>query len=131
VPSAPLALLLTNLAATLLLTGIAWSLQFVQLPMLNESDAPRHRRLNTRLVTVPMIVEAVTAIWLFIRYPSLLMTVAFAWWSIAAIGTGFYTWQHSRPFDRASLLRMNLVRSTAWTIRCAILIAAIMQSDAS
>lgn len=126
-PQSDLALLLTNLAATLILTGVAWSLQFVQLPMLDASNAARHRRLNTRLVIVPMIVEGVTAIWLFIRYPSMLMTVAFAWWSIAAIGTAFYTWQHSKPFDRGSLLRMNLVRAIAWTIRCAILISVIMK----
>ena len=62
-------ILLTNLAATLFLTGLAWSLALVQLPILLRGDYPElarqlamHRRLNSRLMIVPMSVEFATSV---------------------------------------------------------------------
>lgn len=130
------ALLITNLAATVFLAAIAWSLQFVQLPMLTEENASRHRRLNTRLVIGPMIVEAFAAVWLFLDtlhgfavndLRSELSMFAFLCWGQSAFWTGFYTYQHSRPFDGGKLSRINLARAIGWTTRTAILICIMMK----
>jgi hypothetical protein len=115
------ALLLANLAATLLLTGIAWSLQFVQLPLLRVDDAEPHRRRNSALVAPIMAVETVTAA-LLLRDPSMPIVTAFVLWIGVAIGTAGYTLAHSR--NRPGLLpRWNLVRALCWTARSAILLS--------
>jgi hypothetical protein len=115
------AILLTNLAATLLLTGIAWSLQFVQLPLLRQEDAEAHRRRNSALVAPLIAIEAVAAA-LLLRDPSPLIIAAFVLWIGVAIGTAGYTIAHSR--NRLDLLpRWNLVRASCWTARSAILLS--------
>jgi hypothetical protein len=94
--------------------------------MLRQEDAARHRRLNTRLVIAPMIVEAVTAIWLLaIDVRSPFVEFAFLFWVLSALGTAAYTYQHWRPFDRRRLSRWNLLRAIAWTARSALLIFLI------
>lgn len=118
-------LLLINLAATLFLTGIAWSLQFVQLPMLRPEDASRHRRLNTRLVIFPMLVEAITTIWLVIENPSPAIVAGGTFWIGMAIGTIGYTLAHSRG-KLNELPRWNLLRTFCWTARVAILVSIII-----
>jgi hypothetical protein len=95
--------------------------------MLRQEDAARHRRLNTRLVIAPMIVEAVTAIWLIVDDQQLLMALAFLCWVQSAFWTAVYTYQHSRPFDRCRLARWNLLRAIAWTSRSALLIWIIIK----
>jgi hypothetical protein len=115
------ALLITNLAATLILTGIAWSLQFVQLPLLRKDDADLHRRRNSALVAPLMAIETVTAA-LLLRDPSPQIIAAFVLWIGVAIGTAGYTLAHSR--NRLDLLpRWNLLRALCWTARSAILLS--------
>ena len=114
-------LLITNLAATLLLTGIAWSLQFVQLPLLRKGDVESHRRRNSALVAPLIVIEAVTTTWLM-RDPSTQIITAFILCIGVAIGTAGYTFAHSR--NRLDLLsRWNLVRALCWTGRSAILLS--------
>jgi hypothetical protein len=115
------ALLLTNLAATLLLAGIAWSLQFVQLPLLRKEDAESHRRRNSALVAPLMAIETVTAA-LLLRDPSPLIITAFVLWIGVAIGTAGYTLAHSRN-RLEQLPRWNLSRALCWTARSAILLS--------
>ena len=115
------AIFIANLAATLLLTGIAWSLQFVQLPLLRSDDVESHRRRNSALVAPLMAIETVTAA-LLLRDPSTAIIAAFVLWAGAAIGTAGYTMAHSR--NRIDLLpRWNLVRACCWTARSAILLS--------
>jgi len=120
------ALLITNLAATVFLAGIAWSLQFVQLPMLTNENAASHRRLNSRLVIVPMIAEAVAAVWLLFDDRSAPVIAALLTWCGVSIGTAGYTLAHSRA--RLDQLHIwNLVRAIGWTARSAILISIMMK----
>ena len=123
--SSDLALLVFNLAATLFLTGVAWSLQFVQLPMLRTEDTAMHRRLNTRLVIAPMAIEFVSTVWLAVLYRSVPLVAAFALWCGVAIATAGYTAAHSRgAIDRLKM--WNLIRMWCWTARSGILIWVIM-----
>jgi hypothetical protein len=103
--------------------------------MLREEDAARHRRLNSRFLITPMIVEAVAAIWLFADAvphfrpfdPHQLLACAFLFWTQSTFWTAVYTWQHSRSFDRRRLSRWNLMRTIAWTFRSGILIWIMMK----
>jgi len=117
-------LLLPNLIATLSLAAIAWSLQFVQLPLLRPADAPRHRRLNTRLIVLPILVEAIATLWLLFSKPSPRILAATALWIGALIATAGYTFAHSRAALHR-LPRWNLARAVCWTLRSAILVSVI------
>ena len=117
-------MLLVNFAATLFLAAVAWSIQFVQLPLLRPEDAARHRRLNTQLVIVPMLIEAITTLWLVIDRATPATITGEILWLGVAIGTIGYTLAHSRG-ALAQLPRWNLVRALCWTARSAILISII------
>lgn len=129
------AILLANLASTLFLTGLAWSLQLVQLPILLSGDNPeltlrlmRHRRLNTRLMVVSMLVEFVTAEWLVWTLRSVPLLIAFLLWCIVGYATVWYSLAHRKPrkgFQQATLDRLrtwNLVRAIAWTARSGVML---------
>ena len=127
--------LLVNLASTLFLTGLAWSLQLVQLPILVSGDHPeltlrlmRHRRLNTRLMALPMAVEFATAAWLAWSVRTGLLMIAFLLWCIIGYATVWYSLLHRKPrtgfkppaLDR--MMRWNWVRTLCWTARSGILL---------
>jgi len=131
------AILLANLAATLFLTGLAWSLALVQLPILLRGDYPElarqlalHRRLNSRLMIAPMSVEFATAVWLVFfpgaeRVPFL---AALGLICVIAYATVRYSLLHrqlKRGYNKPAMDRMrtwNLVRTLCWTARSAILL---------
>ena len=130
-------ILLTNLAATLFLTGLAWSLALVQLPILLRGDYPElarqlamHRRLNSRLMIVPMSVEFATSVWLVFfpgatRVPFL---VALALICVIGYATVWYSLLHrqlKRGYNKPAMDRMrmwNLVRTLCWTARSGLLL---------
>jgi hypothetical protein len=133
------AVLLANLASTLFLTGLAWSLQFVQLPILLSGDDPeltsrlvRHRVLNTRLMVLPMALEFVTSAWLAWTARTALLLIAFLLWCVIGYATVWYSLLHRKPrtglkkpaMDR--LKRWNWVRTLCWTARSAILLWIVM-----
>jgi len=126
------ALLLANLAATLLLTGLAWSLTLVQLPILLRSDYPElvrqlalHRRLNSRLMVAPMSVEFATSAWLVFAPPSGtgrgLFGLGFGLVWVVGYATVWYSLLHrklTRGYNKPAMDRMrmwNLVRTLCWT----------------
>ena len=125
-------ILLTNLAVTLLLTGLGWSLQLVQLPILLRGDYPElsrqlalHRRLNTQLMVAPMALEFLTAVWLA---SSAALIVALLLWVPVGYGTVWYSLLHrslQKGYNKPAMDRMkrwNLVRTLGWTARAAVLL---------
>jgi len=117
------AVLLANLASTLFLTGLAWSLQLVQLPILLSGDVSRlalHRRLNTRLMVLPMAIEFGTAAWLARTMP---LIIAFLLWCVVGFATLRYTLIHREGFAKMNrLTHWNWVRTLCWTARSGILL---------
>jgi hypothetical protein len=129
------ALLLANLASTLLLTGLAWSLQLVQLPILTTGENPelkvrlmRHRVLNTRLMILPMATEFASAAWLAWSVRTAPVLIAFLLWLIIGYATVCYSLIHRKPgkdFQKLALDRLkqwNWLRTLCWTARSGILL---------
>jgi hypothetical protein len=133
------ALLLANLAATLFLTGLAWSLALVQLPILLRGDYPElvrqlalHRRSNSRLMVLPMAVEFTTSVWLVVMPPAAagrtLLGLGVGLVGIIGYATVWYSLLHrklKRGYDRSTMDRMrmwNFVRTLCWTARSALLL---------
>lgn len=133
-------LLLANLSATLFLTGLAWFLQVVHLPLMFRADksdfgryAKTQRTRNTALMTGPMLIELITAIWLWIATPARLSHAnlfhAFLLLAIIWIVTfASIVPLHSRliaGYDEpviGLLIRRNWIRTGCWTLRSAIMI---------
>jgi hypothetical protein len=129
------AVLLANLASTLFLTGLAWSLQLVQLPILVSGDNPeltirlmKHRGLNSRLMVLPMAVEFVTAAWLAWTVRTAALWIALLLWCVIGYATVWYSLLHRKPrkgFQKPALDRLkrwNWVRTLCWTARSGILL---------
>jgi hypothetical protein len=129
-------LLLANVAATLFLTGVVWSLQMVQFPlMLSARGADftayvrAQRTRNSILMALPMLVEAVTGGWLLTTsIPSRHMTDAMVLLAIIWIVTfGAIAPLHSRivrGYDEHAirvLIRTNWVRTVCWTGRAGLM----------
>ncbi len=131
-------LVLSNLAATFFLTGLAWFLQVVHLPLMLDARgadftiyAKKQRIRNTSLMAAPMLVELITAVWLAIDPPPRLaranlvvaaLLVAQVWISTCAIVP-----LHSRlieSYDEGTIravIRRNWVRTIAWTSRAVLM----------
>ncbi|HLX43260.1 MAG TPA: hypothetical protein VKR43_07490 [Bryobacteraceae bacterium] len=131
--------LLANLASTLFLTGLAWSLACVQLPILLRGDYPElihqlalHRRLNSQLMVIPMSVEFFTAVWLVVAPPAAVgrasPAVGLALICVIGYATVWYSLLHrklARGFHKPTIDAMrtwNLVRTISWTARSALLL---------
>jgi hypothetical protein len=138
------ALLLANLAATLFLTGLAWSLALVQLPILLRGDYSElarqlalHRRLNSRLMALPMSIEFATAAWLDFAPPGgtnrSLFSLGVGLVCVVGYATVWYSLLHrqlTRGYNRPAMDRMrmwNLVRTLCWTARSALLLWIVNQ----
>jgi len=138
------ALLLANLAATLFLTGLAWSLALVQLPILLHGDYPElvrqlalHRRLNSRLMVLPMSIEFATSAWLVFAPPSGtgrgLFGLGLGFVCVVGYATVWYSLLHrklTRGYDKPAMDRMrlwNLVRTLCWSARSALLLWIVDQ----
>ncbi|MBZ5600983.1 MAG: hypothetical protein LAO79_01615 [Acidobacteriia bacterium] len=120
-------IVLINLAATLFLTGLAWSLQFVQLEVLQPEQLALHRRLNSRLMIAPMAIEFVTAVWLACVEPRTLPVAALVLWLAIAFATLRYS-HASRAARIADLKFWNALRTICWTARSLLLAVILLES---
>lgn len=126
---------LVNLAATLIMTGLIWFVQVVHYPLFGsvEPDSFRaysglHNRLTTYVVMPPMLVELVTAALLCILGPPAIPAVA-AWTGLGLVGviwaSTFFLQvpRHDilgrgfRPDIHQRLVVTNWIRTMAWTAR--------------
>ena len=120
--------------ATLFMVGVIWMCQLAHYPLLSDVGAslPRYQarnvRLTTRVVGLPMIVEALCAVALLIWLPGGLpmwsVWLGFALVLVVWIATmAFSVPMHERlgqgPDEAAlrRLVRTNWIRTLAWTVR--------------
>ena len=136
-------LLLANLAVTLALVGLIWTIQLVHYPLF-AAVGPRefpalhaeHNRRITPLVAPLMVAELVLAFLLVLDPPSA-VSPPLAWAAAAcAAGTWVSTFSLSVPlhgrlasgFDAeavARLVRTNWPRTVLWTARAGLLLVAV------
>lgn len=133
-------LLLTNIAATLFLTGVIWTTQLVQYPFfayLNAETFTKHhdeyRLWITPIVAPPMIVELLTAI-LLLFYPPENIDSKFIWFALVLTlviwASTFFVQvplheKLARGFDAptiANLVNTNWIRTIAWSLRAALVL---------
>jgi hypothetical protein len=130
-------LVLSNLAATLFLTGVVWFLQVVQFPLLLHAGGndfvayvKAQRKRNTLLMALPMLVELITGVWLLVTplpHRSVfhgVVLLAFIWLvtlgSIVPLNSRL-----TRGYDESTirvLIRDNWIRTICWTARSGLMI---------
>jgi hypothetical protein len=133
-------LLLANLAATLFLTGLSWFLQVVHLPVFAKVDklefasyAALHRRRNTVLMSGPMLIELVTALWLALDTPPgfshsnlfhamLLLILIWLVTFLRHVPLHARLLQGDDESVMRDLVRWNLTRTLLWTARSALML---------
>lgn len=135
-----------HFAATFFMLGLSWFVQLVHYPLLGEITQYRKRayddtpmRLATWVVAPPMIVELITGTALawrpVVAYPPLMAWIGLALLLIIWFSTAFLqaprhevlATQFMEPTHR-SLMRTNLLRTFAWTLRGALLLYALLLS---
>ena len=129
-------LLLTHAAATLFLVGLIWFVQVVHYPLFAQvgagefiAYAASHGQRTTYVVTGPMLVELITAVWLVVRgVPGGAPTVV-AWVGLALVAAVWLSTfflqvpQHTalasgfQPEPWRVLVTSNWLRTAAWTAR--------------
>lgn len=137
----PRTLLLVQLASTLAMTGVIWFVQVVHYPLFERVGATgftryaqSHSQLTTLVVGPLMLAEAFTALALVLRPPPA-VPASWTWTGIALV---FVVWgataslsvpQHgvlAAGFDVGAhrmLVATNWVRTFAWTLRSALVLA--------
>lgn len=137
--------LLANVAATAVMTGVIWFVQVVHYPLfllVGEQEfanyEQQHRTLTTFVVGPPMLVEALTAGLLLIYPPQYakrwqlfagVVLVAVLWASTALIQVPCHE-SLSHQFDRAvaeRLVTSNWLRTVAWTLRSVLMLQLVRQ----
>ncbi|MFM2093443.1 MAG: hypothetical protein RIS70_567 [Planctomycetota bacterium] len=138
-------ILLANVAATAVMTGVIWFVQVVHYPLfvlVGEQGfanyEQQHRALTTWVVGPPMLVEALTAGLLVIYAPPYakrwqlvagLILIAVLWASTALIQVPCHE-TLSHQFERAvaeRLVASNWLRTVAWTLRSVLMLQLVRQ----
>ena len=136
-------LLLLQLSATLLLTGIIWFVQLVHYPLFPRVGAAgfaayerAHTRLISPLVAPAMLVEASTAV-LFVWVRPSFVPPAPAWLGLALVAAIWLSTflaqvpQHrvlAAGFDAAAHRRLaagNWIRTICWSVRAVLLVLLV------
>lgn len=132
--------LLTNLAATLVMVGLIWFVQVVHYPLMRRVGLDgyqlyqrEHMARTTWVVAPPMLIEMATAIALVVRP----LPACPAWAAWTGLGLVILIWastallqapQHdrlARAFDAGAhrlLVTTNGLRTAAWTARAALML---------
>ena len=138
--------LVGHLAATLFMTGVIWFVQVVHYPMMDAAEREnypehqrRHQTLTSYVVGPVMLFELATAIGLLYFYLQTgrstwalvnLLLLAVIWFSTffvqvpchERLARGFSPDAHRRLVDS------NWIRTMAWTLRSALLLALLLDA---
>jgi hypothetical protein len=131
-------LLLSNLAATLFLTGLVWELQVVQFPLMLRAgglDFPNYvkqqRIRNTLLMAPVMLIELITGLSLLLDpnlphsdvfHAALLIVVI---WIVTFASIVPLHSKLARGYSEATVrtvIRVNWIRTVCWSLRSPILL---------
>ena len=138
-------LLLANLVLCAVLTGLIWTVQLVHYPglaLVGKAEFARYHAAHTArigaLVGPLMVLELLLAGWLAWAGRAALPHGA-GWWSLALVGVVWaVTFFISVPFHNRlaaggydyvvidGLVRTNWLRTGAWTLRLAVLVAVVL-----
>lgn len=127
-------ILLSNLFATLFMTGLIWFVQIVHYPLFADVGREqfsayefRHQRLTTWVVAPVMLIELVTTVLLikqlpaeFVRNAWIGLGLVMACWVVTAIWSVPTHRKLEGGFDAAAinwLINTNWIRTVAWTAR--------------
>lgn len=140
------AMLLAQVAATLIMTGVIWFVQIVHYPLLARVGLAEfaayesaHVRLTTWVVAPPMVVEAATALLLNMTRPAHVSAVACwaAFYLLVVIWASTIFIQAPRhealivnfdPHVHRLLVLSNWVRTVAWTARSSLVLLILRQA---
>ena len=134
-------LFVVHLAVTWALVGLIWTIHLVHYPVFALATGPSFRAVHehhmariTFLVGPLMLVELATAVWLWREPPpgtggggwwlALLLLVVFIWVDTALLAAPAHG-RFERGFDagaHALLMRADLARALAWTVRGGLLV---------
>lgn len=135
-------ILITQIAATLFMTGLIWFVQIVHYPLYNEVGPDhftryeeQHNRLTTWVVGPVMLIELATALALIRWSPAdsgSLSWIAAGLLAVIWLSTAFLQVPAHNSLTRAfsdeawqTLVRTNWIRTIAWTTRSAILLSLL------
>lgn len=132
--------LLLQLATCLFMTGLIWFVQIVHYPLFDRVPQDRfaefalqHQRRTTWVVMPVMLIELVSAVWLFASPPASIRT----WENVLAVGLLAIVWASTawlqvpdhgqlasgfRGEVHRHLVATNWVRTVAWTLRSLVLL---------
>lgn len=137
-------LLLIQAVATLMLTGLIWTIQVVHYPLMDDVGEPTfvayHRRHAQRItwLVAPLMPAELGAALLIALAPPVGVPAPWAWtglglvvavwvataaWSVPAharLSTGFDAAAHRR------LVRTNVIRTALWSARAALVVALLV-----
>lgn len=139
-------ILLTNAAATLMMTGLIWFVQIVHYPLFGQVGKPgfalyeaSHSSLTTVVVMPLMLIELLTALLLVMQKPA----KGPVFWLMAGLALVGVIWlttfflsvpQHSilsRGFDEQAhrtLVLTNWIRTVAWSVRSLIVLFLVART---
>ena len=133
-----------NLAVTLFLTGLIWTVQWVHYPLFARVGAEHfsahhheHMRRMTAVVAVPMLLELFSA-GLLLRFRPPAMSTSAVWIGIGLVAVIWLSTIilqvpcHHRlaerylPRDQSFLTFTNWIRTLAWTARSGLLCSVLL-----
>lgn len=144
--NAPSAVVVAHLVATLFMVGLIWFVQVVHYPLMAAvgherfvAYEQRHRNLTAAVVGLPMAVEGVCTVWLFLSPPQGMgRLVPFIAGLLLAVVLASTVWLQvpmhdrlSRGFDEQSARRLvttNWIRTVGWSARGALAVAMMAVS---
>ncbi|MFN8845855.1 MAG: hypothetical protein ACK5V3_11400 [Bdellovibrionales bacterium] len=129
-------LLKINLALSLFLTGLIWTIQLVHYPAFRYVETQRfieftqfHQKWITPIVALPMILELLSSLALVWLKPSHLIVICFVlvliiWMTTFFLSVPFHA-ELNKGFDLETIERLissNWIRTMAWTLKTGLLI---------
>ena len=138
-------ILLVNFAATAVMTGVIWFVQWVHYPLLATVPVDRavetavvHQRRTGQVLVLPMAAEGVTTLWLLVSRPDAVSLVlpwlgavllAVALGSTVFVSVPLHAKMVTNPTAGVArrLVATNWPRTIAWTARVVVCAAMLLQ----
>jgi hypothetical protein len=144
--NAPAAVVVAHLVATLFMVGLIWFVQVVHYPLMAGvgedgfvAYEAQHRNRTAAVVGLPMAVEGVCTVWLFLVPPEgMSRALPLVGGLVLAVVLASTVWLQVPMHDRLSrgldtgaarrLVATNWVRTVGWSVRGAIAVAMVVLS---
>ena len=139
------AVLIANLVASCVMTGVIWFVQHVHYPLLAQVEmgqavavAEEHQRRTGHVVALPMAVEGLTTLALLAQQPSgvswflpwigaVLLAVALGCTVFLSVPLHAKMATHPDALVGAKLVATNWPRTFAWSLRAVVCVVMVLQ----